>query len=438
MMRTFTIACMYMAASVALMAGCGGMQTSSFVPNAGSPGNRATGSVTMSVIWPARSRLVPVASQSIQATITSGSSNVGSQVLVPPATGNTSSVTFSAVPVGNVTLTAIAYPNVNASGMALAEGSAPVQVTANQTTPVTVTMVSTISVLQLSPVNPTIIAGRSQQMTVTARDNSGSIVLLTPDKLNWSSTNTSFATVSTVGLVSALSGGNTTVTVVDTESRKSASVNVVVNGCSIPICPDGRREGNALDAEGVNNGTPSGGITYGPGQTGQGFVFNGVDGVINLGNPISLSLTASITIDAWVDVNSIPSASQSWSEILFRGDDRAGIDPYFLAIFSDGTLVWQIAASTTVTAQLSTPISLGVFHHITATLNDVNGDMRLYLDGNLAGELTTAVRPAAMLEAGIPGGVAIGNVSGAPQSEFHYPFNGTIDEVKVYNQVVLP
>jgi hypothetical protein len=64
--------------------------------------------------------------------------------------------------------------------------------------------------------------------------------------------------------------------------------------------------------------------------------------------------------------------------------------------------------------------------------------MCLYLDDILMAEQTTSVRPAAPLDTSIPGGVAIGNESGVPQSEFNYPFHGTIDEVKIYNIVKPP
>ena len=439
-MRRRIFSFLFLAAFALLLIGCGSDSRMSSAPGPLiSSGSVPTGRFSMTVTWPtpAPTRLIPQVAQSIRATVTSGSTTLGTQLVSRPASGNSTTVTFTGIPIGTVTLTATAYPNSDGTGTAQAQGASPVQVQSGQTASVTVTMNSTINHLELSPLNPTLYTGKLQQMTVTAKDASGNVVLLSGSKITWDSSNTAAAPVSNTGLVTAAAPGSTTLTVTDTESLKSASTTITVVPAPTPISW-WKAENNALDSVDGNNGTLSGGVTFGPGHSGQGFVFNGTDGVVNLGDPENLKLTQSITIDVWVNMTVIPPlAQQEWQKIFFRGDDRDGDDPYFLAVRGDGLLYWHLAVDETHGANVTTPMPTG-FHHIVATLEDSTGDMRLYLDGQLKSETTTIYRPAHDLDPTRIGGVGIGNHAGAPASRFHYPFNGTIDEVKIYNQVVLP
>jgi|GEM_PF-2601240 len=422
-----------LAACILLLSGCGGAGSMQNIQTTLSTSSRA-GRVSITVQWPPRGRLIPVASNSITVVLMQGGASISSQLLARPALGGTSSVSFTNLAPGGYSMSAIAFPNADGSGVAQARGASSVTVTAGQTTPVTVNMLSTISTLSLTPNAFALGAGQTYALTATAKDSLGDIVLLTPGKLNWNTNNSAVAKVDTSGNVSGVTTGPATITVTDTESGKTAMATINV----VQPVSWWKAEGNALDAEGNNNGVVSGGVTYGPGEVGQGFVFNDVDGVVNLGDPPDLAFTGSFTIDCWVETNAIPSQSQLWDNIFFRGDDRDGLDPYFLAIYPDGNYVFQIAADGTNVLWLKAPVQLGVLQHLTCTLDGNTGDMRLYVNSQLMAESTTTIRPLQNLQQGIPGGVAIGNSSGAPASKFHYPHNGIIDEVKVYNAVVPP
>jgi hypothetical protein len=67
-------------------------------------------------------------------------------------------------------------------------------------------------------------------------------------------------------------------------------------------------------------------------QTGQAdklaMDFNGTDQRISIPNYSALAFTGSFTIEAYIDVEKTTSGEQ---QILFRGDNRTGHDPYFLA-----------------------------------------------------------------------------------------------------------
>src|SRR5262249_6784961 len=84
------------------------------------------------------------------------------------------------------------------------------------------------------------------------------------------------------------------------------------------------------DAMGLNNATLSN-VAYTTGEVGKAFNFNGLNGWAALGNPSSLAFTGSFTIEGWIKLNSLP-PSGNIGIIMFRGDDRPGLDPYVLSV----------------------------------------------------------------------------------------------------------
>ncbi len=149
-------------------------------------------------------------------------------------------------------------------------------------------------------------------------------------------------------------------------------------------------------------------------------------------------MTGSFTIDAYVKVLSLAPTAQLGGQILFRGDDRGGLDPYYLSVNSDGNIRFHIEDATGVAVNVEAPITVAAFVHVTASLDASSGAMRLYLDGVLVAQSTTAIRPFHDLDATTHPGIGIGNAQSQPVSSYHYPFHGLIDELKVYNSVVTP
>ena len=99
----------------------------------------------------------------------------------------------------------------------------------------------------------------------------------------------------------------------------------------------------AADAMGLNNATLTG-VHYATGEVGQAFSFDGQDDWAALGDPSSLAFTASFTIEGWIKVNGLPT-NYNFGSIMFRGDDRGGLDPYQLVILPNGDLQFGINAS---------------------------------------------------------------------------------------------
>ncbi len=206
-----------MSAFTALITGCGGGSKESGVK---------TGRFALNVLWPAKGRLIPDASNSIKAELMSGTTLIASQILARPATGGQSTVTFNGIPPGDVVLNASAYPSVNGTGVAQAAGSAAATIVVDQTASVSVTMATTIDHIDVTPLNLTLEIGKNFQLIATAKDgptNSSHVVLVTPGNLEWDSDNIAALTVSTTGFAHAVDKGIAKITVKDKESGKTGS-----------------------------------------------------------------------------------------------------------------------------------------------------------------------------------------------------------------------
>jgi len=194
-------------------------------------------------------------------------------------------------------------------------------------------------------------------------------------------------------------------------------------------------DNTAVDSVGTNNGTLVSGTTYAAGQVGQAFKFDGVNDRVQAADSASFKLTQSLTIEAWIRVDAIPSSTTPWGIILFRGDDRGGLDPYQLAISNSGNLSFQIS-SLTSGMRLEAPVPKGQFVHVAATLDDATGEMKVYENGVLMAQTVTTVRPFADLDPASNPGVGIGNHGGFPNTPHNFPFNGLIDDLKLYDSAL--
>ena len=212
-----------------LSGGCGG----------GSSTGSGAGRAVINITWPDRSRLIPLASNSIKVVFTQGAQVVDSQLIPRPVSGNQTQTTFTNLKTGSLILTATAFPNADGSGVAQASGTTPVTITSGQTTAVTLTMDSTIDHLDLNSLYPSVAVSNTVQLIGTAKNASGSVVLTSPSKLQWSTSDAAVATVDSGGIVTGVKVGSASISVVEAESGKSVSAVVTVSsGQGIQFLPE--------------------------------------------------------------------------------------------------------------------------------------------------------------------------------------------------------
>jgi len=192
-------------------------------------------------------------------------------------------------------------------------------------------------------------------------------------------------------------------------------------------------DGNTRDIRGGNNGVLQNGATFAPGNVGQAFSFSGSSNeVVFIPDSQALAITGSLTINAWIKLSALPSGL---GQILFRGDDRGNLDPYTLTISSSGNAYFHIEDASSASANVTSPspMPVGVFTHVAGTLDAGTGLMTLYVNGAVAAQTTTSIRPFGTLTGAHPG-LGIGNIQNPPA--FSEPFPGLIDEVEVFSRAL--
>jgi uncharacterized protein YjdB len=109
--------------------------------------------------------------------------------------------------------TAVAIVNSNALTTAVAAGTATITATSGTisgSTTLTVTS-ATLSSISVTPANPSIPSGITQQFTATGNYSDGTSHNITT-QVTWSSSNTAVAPVNSSGLATAFSAGTATIT----------------------------------------------------------------------------------------------------------------------------------------------------------------------------------------------------------------------------------
>ncbi len=201
--------------------------------------------------------------------------------------------------------------------------------------------------------------------------------------------------------------------------------------------------GSILDSSGNgHNGTPVNGPVYSPSvptgsipQTGEtnalSLDFNGTNQRLFIPDSSAFNLT-SFTIEASILVRSSDPSQNS--QILFRGDDRGGLDPYYLTVAGSSIrlFIGNETSSAIVAAALP---GYDQWIHVAGSLDDATGAMRLYIDGTLASSTVTSIRPLAYLDPSWSPGLGIGSTQGDAYRQY---FDGKIDEVRIADRALDP
>lgn len=215
-----------------MITGCGDHQTF----------RSRTAMLAITVHWPVRSRMIPDAAQSLQVRVTTAADLTTTKVADRPETSGAelaTTVQFWALHEGMATVSITAYAGYGATGSVLASGDTTLRLAPGQTSRLVLKLASSIEYLRITPSPITLLSGEMQQLTVTAFDNSNAELLLTPDKVEWSSNDPGVATVDATGLVTAVADGETSIQVKDTESGKTASVVLTVTAANAINATDG-------------------------------------------------------------------------------------------------------------------------------------------------------------------------------------------------------
>lgn len=182
-----------------------------------------------------------------------------------------------------------------------------------------------------------------------------------------------------------------------------------------------RLEGNANDEVGINNGTITGATSTSSGKFEGAYNFSGVTQSINVSDSNTLDLT-NLTISAWVKTDSLGALRT----IVAKGETTSSKSLPYALMLSSGNLLYGTIGNTISYKDLTgvTALTTNTWYHVAMTVN--NTDMTLYLNGVSDKTTTKTVVPFNSANQLVIGGIFKTGVL--------YFWNGTIDEVKIYNR----
>jgi fibronectin type 3 domain-containing protein len=173
-------------------------------------------------------------------------------------------------------------------------------------------------------------------------------------------------------------------------------------------------------------GTLQGAAWTTSGKYGNALSFNGTTSYVDLGNPVSLQNTGSMTWSAWVfatanppDDGQIVARSDGTAGWQFKTTPDTGVRTFGVAVTGTGGLVQRYS---------NTVIALNTWYYVTGVYNTATATLDVYVNGVLDNGVLAGTVPSAQTLASV--NVNIGRRTGG------YYFNGTIDEVRIYNRAL--
>jgi len=146
-------------------------------------------------------------------------------------------------------------------------------------------------------------------------------------------------------------------------------------------------------------------------------------------------LTHSLTIEAIFKTEPMLAPGAA-GNILFRGDNRPGLDPYRLSVLQPGNgLIFQIDDAANNFTRLSYTLPFDQWVSVAGTLDDATGLMSLYVNGSLVASTTTSIRPLGALDPASSPGIGLGGGQTALSGEI---MNGWLDEIRLSDVALRP
>jgi hypothetical protein len=198
------------------------------------------GSASFTIAWPTRTRLIPLAAESLKIVVRMGETEIAQQIVVRPASGTGRVVRFDNLPPGVLSFHVTAHPDAAATQQAQAQGIAQLTVRSSEVTTGGLVLDSTIDHIGLSLTPDTLYPGQEPLVEALALDPRNFSIVTAASKWVWTSNNPAAVQVVASGATARLkpgtARGNATITVQETESGKSTSF--VVNNILANNEPD--------------------------------------------------------------------------------------------------------------------------------------------------------------------------------------------------------
>ena len=177
----------------------------------------------------------------------------------------------------------------------------------------------------------------------------------------------------------------------------------------------------AADVQGTNNGTLLNGASFRKGMVGPGFLFDGIDDGVQVGDSPTLKMTTATTLECWIYPTG--PGSIEGAEIANREGE------YQLGRFLDGTIQWSFANTNPGWTWINTGYVApeGTWTHVAVTYD--NGLVTTYGNGIQVHQYQGSGTIGDVLPT--LNDFRIGN-----RQQFPAPLQAIVDELKVYNRAL--
>jgi len=181
----------------------------------------------------------------------------------------------------------------------------------------------------------------------------------------------------------------------------------------------------ASDSVGTNDGTN--GPVWTSGKVDSALSFDGVDDYADIPDTSELRFTTGtpLTLEAWIKINTLKQ-----NPIIIKPDETSSTEGYQFSVTSDGRLFFGIAGwglGWNMRVYSTNTVSVNQWTHV-AVVYSGSGIADLYINGQLETPSSTQDTGSAYYSVGTTP-LLIGS------GRNHY-FNGTIDEVAIYNRAL--
>jgi glucose/arabinose dehydrogenase len=222
-------------------------------------------------------------------------------------------------------------------------------------------------------------------------------------------------------------GAQTHNVVAGTTAATYSAAYAPVSGPAGPVAAYAFNEGSGTttaDASGNgNNGTLGAPAWSTGGRFGNALVFDGVNDSVLVNDAVSLDLTSALTIEGWTNPRSLKGG---WRALAVKEGSGAIVYGVYANASANRALARIVVNGVTYDARSGGSLPLNAWSHLAATYN--GAALRLYVNGTEVASRSVSGNMAAST-----GPMRIGGNGLA--SEW---FDGTIDEVRVYNRALTP
>ena len=188
--------------------------------------------------------------------------------------------------------------------------------------------------------------------------------------------------------------------------------------------------GAIVDTSGQgNNGTYNGALYYQSGKLNTAIGFDGSNDYVDCGNDSSLRITGNMTLEAWIKPMTFP----PWMAIVSSGDTSTDKGyAYLFGIDASGHLMFGANRGADGYKISDDTLTTGIFSHVAAVFNPSADLVFFYINGVDTGSSGITDNPVSNSICPITIGARIDDGCG----NLIWFFNGTIDEVAIWNRIL--